>query len=167
MRLLLSGRASRRRGASAVEFALIAPLLLTVVFGIIEFGYLFMARQMVHHAAADATRTAILPGYTDADVRASAQGQLASSLNLSTGQVIVTRDQATDAATDPCESVTVKVLVDDVALPGYILQLFGLRDPADAEGAGGDWITFTVTMAHPDFAGEVLGVTCAGPTPPP
>lgn len=155
MRLLLKAWASRRRAASAAEFALIAPLLFSVVFGIIEFGYLFMARQMVHHAAADATRTAILPGYTDADVELNAEAKLANSLKLTATQVDVSRDPATNAASDPCESVTVRVLVDDVALPGYILQLFGLRDRGDCldPSSGADCINFTVTMAHPSFMG--------------
>lgn len=154
MKLLPKVWASRRRGASAVEFALIAPWLVMLVFGIIEFGYIFMARQMVHHAAADAARMAILPGYTDADIELNAKAKLENSLNLTATQVKVTRDPATNAASDPCESVTVKVLVDHVALPGYLLQFLGLRDPVDAEGAGGDWISFTVTMAHPDFMGD-------------
>ena len=163
MKLLLRAWASRRRGASAAEFALIAPMLFTVLFGIIEFGWLFMARQMVHHAAADATRTAILPGYTDADVDAGVRATLKNSLSLDADElarVEVVPTHATDG-NNPCESVTVNVLVDDVALPGYILETLGLRDT----GAGGDWITFTVTMAHPDYVGEVLGVTCAGPPP--
>lgn len=162
MKLLPKVWASRRRGASAVEFALIAPLLFTVVFGIIEFGWIFMARQMVHHAAADSVRMAILPGYTETDIKLSVEEQLFNSLNLTAGKITVVPTHATDG-NNPCESVTVNVLVDDVALPGYILKALGLRDT----GENADIISFTVTMAHPNYVGQVLGVTCAGPPPPP
>jgi len=41
-KLLTAGR-SRRQGQTMVEFALALPLLLLVIFGIIEFGLIFAA----------------------------------------------------------------------------------------------------------------------------
>lgn len=43
-------------GSSAVEFALIAPLLFLLVFGIIQYGYYFYAMQAGTAAVGDATR---------------------------------------------------------------------------------------------------------------
>ena len=43
-------------GASTVEFALISPLLILLVFGIVEFGWLFAQHLDVRHGAREASR---------------------------------------------------------------------------------------------------------------
>lgn len=58
------GRARERscdradRGAAAVEFALIMPILLLLVFGIISYGYMLSFRQAISQAAAEGARAA-------------------------------------------------------------------------------------------------------------
>jgi Flp pilus assembly protein TadG len=54
----LGGRDLRQRGASLVEFALIAPFLLLLLLGVIEFGYLFGEFNDVRHGAREAARLA-------------------------------------------------------------------------------------------------------------
>jgi Flp pilus assembly protein TadG len=56
------GRRRNERAAAAVEFALIAPLLLLLVFGIIDFGWMLMKANLVNNAARDAARVASLDG---------------------------------------------------------------------------------------------------------
>ena len=46
------------RGASLVEFALVMPLLVLLLFGIIEFGYLFAQHLDVRHGAREGARMA-------------------------------------------------------------------------------------------------------------
>ncbi|WP_110182998.1 TadE/TadG family type IV pilus assembly protein [Nocardioides solisilvae] len=46
------------RGASAVEFALILPIFLLLLFGIIDFGYAINRGSMINNAARDAAREA-------------------------------------------------------------------------------------------------------------
>lgn len=46
------------RGAAAVEFALVAPLLLLLVLGIISYGYMLSFRQGLSQAAAEGARAA-------------------------------------------------------------------------------------------------------------
>ena len=46
------------------------PLLLLVMLGIMDFGFLFQRYEVVTTAAREGARVAILPGYQDADVRA-------------------------------------------------------------------------------------------------
>ncbi|OYX13649.1 MAG: pilus assembly protein TadE, partial [Brevundimonas diminuta] len=40
-----------RRGVSAVEFALIAPVMITIYFGLIEFSQGYMAERRASHVA--------------------------------------------------------------------------------------------------------------------
>ena len=49
-----------QRGASAVEFAIVLPLLLLFIFGIIEFGILFYNKAVITNASREGARTAIL-----------------------------------------------------------------------------------------------------------
>lgn len=58
-------RAQRRRGergATLVEMALVLPLFLLLVFGIIEFGFYFAQANEVRYAAREAARVAGVDG---------------------------------------------------------------------------------------------------------
>lgn len=57
------------RGAAAVELAVVLPLLLTIVFGIIEFGWIFMVRETLTNASREGCRVAVLQGSTEQDIR--------------------------------------------------------------------------------------------------
>ena len=67
----MKGRSTRagdsERGASLVEFAIVAPLLLLLLFGIIEAGWLFSQQIEVRHGAREAARVAAVsaPDVTD------------------------------------------------------------------------------------------------------
>ncbi len=63
------GRKSAERGSVAVEFALVLPVLLLIVFGIIDFGRLLNAQIELTGAARDGARLAAL-GYPTAEVQA-------------------------------------------------------------------------------------------------
>jgi TadE-like protein len=52
-----SVRAMSRRGANAIEFALTLPLFLTVLFAMIEYGYLFAMQAGIDNAIATACRS--------------------------------------------------------------------------------------------------------------
>jgi Flp pilus assembly protein TadG len=64
-----SGRNRRDRGTAAVEFALVLPVLLLIVFGIIDFGRALNAQITLTGAAREGVRLAAL-GYSDAAVEA-------------------------------------------------------------------------------------------------
>jgi Flp pilus assembly protein TadG len=64
------------RGAELVEFALVFPMLLLVILGIMDFGFLFQRYEVLTAAAREGARVAILPGYTDADVQARVNAYL-------------------------------------------------------------------------------------------
>jgi Flp pilus assembly protein TadG len=64
----LTGRFCDDEAAQLVEFALVLPMLLLVVLGIAEFGFIFQRYEVVTNAAREGARMAVLPGYTTADV---------------------------------------------------------------------------------------------------
>lgn len=61
-------RRESERGAAAVEFALVAPLLILLVMGIISYGYMLSFRQALSQGAAEGARaSAVSPFPTAAD----------------------------------------------------------------------------------------------------
>ena len=57
------------RGASAVEFAILLPLLVLLVFGIIQVSLVWNRSQGLHAAAREGARLASLPYSTTNDVK--------------------------------------------------------------------------------------------------
>ena len=55
---------SRERGAAAVEFALILPVLVLILFGIIEFGLLLYDQQVITNASREGARAGIVQAAT-------------------------------------------------------------------------------------------------------
>lgn len=79
------GRLRARRaqtGAAAVELALVAPLLLLLVFGIISYGYMLSFRQALSQAAAEGARAAAVSPYPDATAK---QQSAVSAINDAIG----------------------------------------------------------------------------------
>ncbi|MCO6438330.1 MAG: pilus assembly protein [Phycisphaerae bacterium] len=103
----------RARGAAIVEFAVILPLLLAILFAIIEFGYVFMIRQSLQHAAREGCRFASLQTSTDAGIMARVDEAL-SPTGLNGYSVSLTH--ATQA--DPVETVSISIPYSDVSLVG-------------------------------------------------
>ncbi len=66
-------------GASAVEFAVVAPLFLTVVFGIIIYGSYLAVVHGLQQLAAEAARAAVA-GLSDAERSSLAQGYVTSTV---------------------------------------------------------------------------------------
>ena len=55
-------RRGRRRGAAALEFALVAPLFFIIVFTMFEFGRYMMVQQIITDTAREGARRALLEG---------------------------------------------------------------------------------------------------------
>jgi Flp pilus assembly protein TadG len=91
------------RGAALVEFALCVPLLLVVIAGIVDFGFVFQRYEVITNAAREGARLASLPQYAGNDAliigRVREFVRQGLSVNTATLDAIVPADQ---------------VLVDDV-----------------------------------------------------
>jgi len=106
-------RRKHRRAAAAVEMAIVTPILLTMLFGIIEYGWLFTVRQAVITAAREGGRVATLPGSTEDDVRQRVADYM-EPLGLTTAEVGV----ELDGDGYPIGVVHVAVPMADVTLVG-------------------------------------------------
>ena len=99
---------ARDRGAVAVEFALVVPLLLLLLVGIAEVGRLYHVQTLLSGAARDGVRVMALeddPAAARAATRASARG-----LALTNGQIGVSPGTCAGTAT-PAGTATVTVTV--------------------------------------------------------
>lgn len=109
------------QGASAVEFALILPLLLLLVFGIIQFGVVFFEYQGLQASAREGARFASRPGATAADgeerIRSStafdATAWTTSCPVTGEGQICITW---TPNEVQPCEGRSGETVAVDVSV---------------------------------------------------
>ena len=77
-----------RRGTTAVEFAMTAPILFLIFFASLEFSRYNMIQQTANNAAFEATRKCILPGYAATDGRTTGLNVL-SQASISSGTVTI------------------------------------------------------------------------------
>lgn len=122
-------------GVAAVEFALILPVLLLLVLGIINFGYLFGQKLALNQAVREGARQAVVPGTNngaDVDTLTEIEDVVQGSLGglVPGDQVTVTAYEGGTSTPTGCKAIAVgdeltleaaysaKVLVP-MPLPGF------------------------------------------------
>ena len=85
-----------RAGAAVVEFAVVAPVFLLLLLGIIEYGRMVMVQQILTNAAREGARVGILDNRTEADVTAAANQFLAAA-NINSATISVTPNPPSSA----------------------------------------------------------------------
>jgi Flp pilus assembly protein TadG len=77
-------------GAALVEFALVLPLLLVMIGGIVDFAFLFQRYEVVTGAAREGARLAVLPGYAcvSTQVEARVREFLMAGLHMSAADLL-------------------------------------------------------------------------------
>lgn len=109
----------RDRGAAAVEFALVAMLLLMLVFGIAEFGRMWLLQSSLAAAARDGARTmAVKNNQDEAEAAAVAvftagEGPTTISINPATGDC------------DSGGSAMVTLTYEAAFMTGFFTPIFG------------------------------------------
>ena len=121
-----SGR-SRQDGMAMVEFVIILPLLLMLIFGIIEFGVLFGRWQTLSNAAREGARTAVVyrkncvVGTVEAEVRQRVKDYAAPlGMTLTDGQISVS---GVCGASDTSSTVSVTLPYTFDVLPKFAPQV--------------------------------------------
>lgn len=112
----------RQRGAAALEFVLVLPLLLLLVFGMVDVGRLYWARMSAVAAANEAVRmVAIKPTLTTTEVTSIANAAMAPW----TAQTVTSTPCGATASSTTSASVTVVLNVRFVTPLTAILRIFG------------------------------------------
>lgn len=132
-----------RRGAAAVELALVLPLMLLVSFGAIKYGWLFLKAQQITNAARYGARVASRAGSAPIDVE-NAISNLMTAAGMSTSGYNVTitlQDCPTWEDLEVGDPITVEVTVPGANVDIMDVPLF---PPVGNIGA-------SVTMAKEGF----------------
>lgn len=122
------GVPDRQRGAVAVEFGLILPVLLLLVFGAIESGWALFTYNTLSHAAQEATRYAIVRG--GSSTSPASEGDIKKYLQERAPKLDIPVDQITVnfvPDNSPGNEVQISITYPYVPLiPGLPFDLFDL-----------------------------------------
>lgn len=116
----ITPRLRSERGAELIEFAVVMPILLLLIAGIIDFGMMFRTYEAVTNAAREGARVGVLPGYADVDVQNRVDAYLAASGLTGTHATTVQNvTVATTAGTFTARAVRLSYTYNFVVLPGF------------------------------------------------
>ncbi|MFW6188855.1 MAG: TadE/TadG family type IV pilus assembly protein [Planctomycetota bacterium] len=128
---------SRRNGQAVVEFALVLPLFVLLVFGALEFGRAYYNIHLLTNAAREGAREGSLPGKLEADVEQKVDSFL-NGVGLSgtwTTGVTVTAPDGTErsglAAAQEGDAVAVGITYQFTVLSGSVLPGFSGTVPLE------------------------------------
>jgi Flp pilus assembly protein TadG len=99
-----------RRGASVLEFVLVAPILFMLGFGIVDYGQFFYVKNTVQGAANTAARVAISATATQSDVTTTISNILSAANLQNSGYTVTTSPTSiTSAAAGTPVTVTINI----------------------------------------------------------
>ena len=108
-----------------IEFAIVTPILVFIIAGIIDFGMMFRTYEAVTNAAREGARVGVLPGYAPVDVQSRVDAYLAASgLSGTHTTTVVNVPVATTAGTFTARAVTLNYTYQ-FAILGVAAPLFG------------------------------------------
>ncbi len=122
-----------QKGVAAVEFAIILPVLMIIVFGIIEFGLLLYDKQVITNASREGARIGISDvAVSDADIEAVVGNYIASNLitfGTTPTPPVTTIEPADRTDMDFGQDVTVTVTYnyDFLMLPNFVADFAGVQ----------------------------------------
>lgn len=118
-----------KKGAAAVEFGLILPLLLIVVFGTIEFGLILYDQAMITNASREGARAGIVlrePAVSTGDITSVVNGYVTDNMiSLGSPGAVSTSVSGDCSAPDTDITVTVSYTYDFLVLPDFVTDLTG------------------------------------------
>ncbi len=108
-------RCDNERGAAVVEFALVLPQLMMLVFGVVQFSMLYNRQQALHASAREGARIGALPSTTLSDIDARVASSLDGIPMSGTPTVTVTPN-----VNRPCEGRIGETVIVEVTVPTTI-----------------------------------------------
>jgi Flp pilus assembly protein TadG len=119
-----------QKGVAAIEFAIILPVLVVLLFGFIEFSILLYDKAMLTNASREGARAGIVYSdpnpITDADITAVVDNYCASHLiSFGTGSAVNTAISRTVESFGNALTVTVTYRYDFLVLPNFVTSLIG------------------------------------------
>ncbi|MEA5050182.1 MAG: TadE/TadG family type IV pilus assembly protein [Oscillospiraceae bacterium] len=115
-------RGRSEKGQAMVEFALVLPLLLLLLCGIIDFGWIFYNNIMVDNAAREAARYSAIHVYDDG---AFNSGDTADARTAALASSPILPDTLTATVAVSGDAVTVTVTSPTAVLTGLTSTIFG------------------------------------------
>jgi Flp pilus assembly protein TadG len=109
------------RGAAAVEFALVLPLLVLLVVGIADFGRAYYLQTTLSAAAREGVRAMALKN--DPAAARTAARAAADTLTLSDAQIVVVPSSTGSCLSTPASTVTATVTISYSTT--YVSRYFG------------------------------------------
>ncbi|AAS97811.1 TadE/TadG family type IV pilus assembly protein [Nitratidesulfovibrio vulgaris] len=110
-------------GMTTLEFALVLPLVLLLLFGTMDMLRYVWARNTTVAAAVEAAETGALRTTTDEEIRLAAERILAPS-GLRASSLVITRETA---VVPPVITVRITVDFSYIVLPGFLTSMVGAR----------------------------------------
>jgi Flp pilus assembly protein TadG len=126
-------RRRSERGAAAVEFAIVLPLLIAILCGTIDWGYYFFTREVVINAARHAARVGTLPAPSGSDQDTTAREAATQYLTDALGSVTPRTIETGKTPAGVCPPSTACVLIT-YELGGSVTGLLGSLVPAEIVG---------------------------------
>ena len=105
----------RRRGAAVVEFALVAPVFLTLTVGCIELGRAIVVQQLLTNASREGARVAGYDTTTSTSTVAAEVNSYLANVNISGATTVVAPSNLSNMSDGQQVSVTVSVPFNNVS----------------------------------------------------
>jgi len=115
MSLKITSKRRWYRGITAVETAVVFPILVLLTLGAIEYGWMFLKAHQMTNAARNAVRVAVLPNANNGQV-ATVISDLMTSAQISGYNVTITPGDVTSVDTGDTIKVNLSVPWENVAI---------------------------------------------------
>lgn len=125
------------KGLATIETAIVLPFLLIIVFGLLQYGWLFFRYHQITNTVNRGARVAILPTAQSVDVE-TVINELMTDYGMQDTQYVVELDPAEVSDAVPLQVVKVRISVPYKNIAPFGAAFVPLPDS----------LTYTVTMAR-------------------
>lgn len=116
-----------QKGVALVEMALVAPILVVVLFGLLEFGYIIYSKEVIANASREGARLGVVlsnPPKTQAEIEAQVRSYLEKS-GFDPAEAAVTYPNGLPGASGTPFAVRLDYSYNFKVLPNFIQNITG------------------------------------------